>query len=182
MAWHSESGSIFAVDHGPTGMTQEKFRVGNDELNVVASGSNFGWPIEGGAWGGSQYTQPIRVWEESIAPSGLVSLPTGDANRAELVVSSLRGQALRWLTLRRETATWHVVQERILLQGDYGRLRLLAAGQDGSLYIGTSNSDGRGAARTTGDLVLRLVLGSSSQGAASQADVADRLSEPSAPK
>jgi glucose/arabinose dehydrogenase len=158
MAWHSESGSMFAIDHGPTGMPRENYRVGNDELNVVVPGANFGWPDEGGHWGNLAHTQPIRVWGHSIAPSGIVSLPTGDADRAELIVSALGQQSLRWLTLARDAAVWRVKTEREFLRGQYGRLRLLALAPDGSLYVGTSNKDGRGIPRIADDLVLRVVL------------------------
>jgi glucose/arabinose dehydrogenase len=43
-----------------------------------------------------------------------------------------------------------------LLQGTYGRLRDVRQGPDGSLYVLTSNRDGRGAPRSGDDRVLAI--------------------------
>jgi glucose/arabinose dehydrogenase len=158
MALHRESGSVFLLDHGPTGMERERLRVGNDELNVLVPGGNYGWPVEGGSWGRGEHLQPVRVWTESIAPSGLISLPSGDPNRAELIISSLRWQSLRWLTLQRIGGVWQLVRERELLRNVFGRVRLLALSPDGSVLVGTSNRDGRGSPKAEDDLVVRITI------------------------
>ncbi|MDU4892869.1 MAG: PQQ-dependent sugar dehydrogenase, partial [Clostridium sp.] len=44
-----------------------------------------------------------------------------------------------------------------LLKNEYGRLRDVYEGKDGSIYIATSNRDGRGNPNLSDDKILRLV-------------------------
>lgn len=44
-----------------------------------------------------------------------------------------------------------------LLKNKYGRLRDVYEGKDGSIYIATSNRDGRGNPNLSDDKILRLV-------------------------
>ena len=147
LAWHAQ-GTLFALDHGPTGMQAEAGRVGHDELNVITPGANYGWPRVTGR--DSAFVMPLRVWAQAIAPAGLAL--RGD----ELFVTGLRGRQLRRVVVAAAGAGWHVVHEDTLLE-DYGRLRAIAAAPDGSWYVGTSNRDGRGDPQQQDDLLLRLV-------------------------
>ena len=49
--------------------------------------------------------------------------------------------------------------QEVLFRNEYGRLRDVAAGPDGALYVLTSNRDGRGSPRPGDDKVLRLSFG-----------------------
>ena len=50
-----------------------------------------------------------------------------------------------------------VVSHEKLFQDEFGRLRDVATGPDGFLYILTSNQDGRGTPQTNDDRILRIV-------------------------
>jgi glucose/arabinose dehydrogenase len=158
IAWHAETQSAFIIDHGPTGLALEGVRAGNDELNVLRPGANFGWPHVDGYSFDSRFVSPIHIWDEAIAPSGMISLATGDSSSALLLVSALRGQSLRLLALQRTTGQWQVKSERVLLPRTHGRLRLLTTDDAGAIYVGTSNRDGRGAPRAGDDMILRIRL------------------------
>ena len=118
-----------------------------DELNLVEPGANYGWPLCEGGCATDGFVDPVAQWEPtSIAsPSGLAIV--GDY----AYVASLRGQTVWQVPLDGRTAT------RLAL-GDLGRLRTIVAAPDGSLWLSTSNTDGRGDPRADDDRILRLTI------------------------
>jgi glucose/arabinose dehydrogenase len=130
-------GRLYAVEFG-----QNRF----DEVNLLARGSNGGWPqVEGPGDGGGRFLAPITTWETSEAsPSGAAVV--GDT----LYVAALRGQRLWQVPLSDPS------RPRPLYQGQYGRLRAAARAPDGSLWVLTSNRDGRGDPVRADDRILRL--------------------------
>ena len=160
LAWEPVTGTLFAIEHGPTGMEPEGGRSGHDELNVIEPSAHYGWPdaIGRDTAGGSR--PPVRVWSAAIAPAGL-TLYQGSERlwRGNLFVTGLTGVQLRRLVVEQVSAPsrWRVIYDEPLLTGRYGRLRAVAAAPDGSLYVGTSNRDGRGSPGPADDLLLRLV-------------------------
>jgi glucose/arabinose dehydrogenase len=146
--WHPVSGDLWAVEHGQTG---------NDEVNSIRAGLNFGWPrIEGSDMMPNMET-PAAFYNPAIAPSG-ASFYRGQrfpqfANN--LFVATLRGTHLLRLTV--EPGTRRVTAQERLLEGTYGRLRDVVPGPDGNLYFVTNNRDGRGTPMTGDDRVLRIV-------------------------
>jgi glucose/arabinose dehydrogenase len=146
--WHPVSGDLWESEHGNNG---------NDEVNAIRSGLNFGWPrIEGSATLSGMET-PVTFYSPSIAPSG-ASFYRGHrfpqfANN--FFVATLRGEHLLRLTV--DTSTRRVTDQERLLEGTYGRLRDVASGPDGYLYFCTNNRDGRGTPMAGDDRVLRIV-------------------------
>jgi glucose/arabinose dehydrogenase len=51
-----------------------------------------------------------------------------------------------------------VRDHREYLEGEYGRLRTVAQGPDGDLYVLTSNRDGRGDPTSGDDRLLRITV------------------------
>jgi glucose/arabinose dehydrogenase len=135
-----DAGRLYAVEFG-----QNRF----DEVNQVVEGSNGGWPeVEGAGDGGGRFLAPVATWETSEAsPSGAAVV--GDS----LYVAALRGERLWRVPLdgRGGAGT-----PEALLEGGFGRLRAAERAPDGSLWVLTSNRDGRGSPSEADDRVLRL--------------------------
>ena len=146
MDWHPVTGDLWATEHGQTG---------NDEVNVIDSGGNYGWPIIEADQTRPDMVAPVVFYNPAVAPSG-AAFYRGTAIAAfrnQLFVATLRGLALLRLTIdgRRVTA-----QER-LIENRYGRLRDVVSGPDGYLYLCTSNRDGRTTPVAEDDRLLRIV-------------------------
>lgn len=144
--WHPVTGELWETEHGQTH---------NDEINVIDSGANYGWPTIEASQTRPDMVAPIVFFVPAVAPSG-AAFYRGTAIPAfanQLFVATLRGMALLRLTVsgRRVTA-----QER-LLENRYGRLRDVVSGPDGYLYVCTSNRDGRTTPVAEDDRVLRIV-------------------------
>lgn len=145
--WHPVTGDLWASEHG---------NAGNDEINVIQSGGNYGWPrSEGGIVQGGTIG-PVTHYVPAIAPSG-ASFYRGRvfpqfAN--DLFVGALRGTML--LRVRVDSSRRIEFQER-LLEDRFGRIRDVITGPDGYLYFCTSNRDGRATPDTTDDRIVRLV-------------------------
>jgi glucose/arabinose dehydrogenase len=146
--WHPTSGDLWASEHGNSG---------NDEVNSIRAGVNFGWPRIEGAATMTGMEPPVTSYNPSIAPSG-ASLYRGQrfpqfANN--LFVATLRGTHLLRLTV--DTSSRRVTAQERLFEDTYGRLRDVISGPDGYLYFCTNNRDGRGSPMSGDDRVLRIV-------------------------
>lgn len=155
-------GNLIAVEHGPSGFANEDGRRGNDELNIIHPGANYGWPEVTGLVPEADSEAPLIVWDPAIAPAG-VARYAGEMFpewRGDLFVAGLqRGGQLRrlahWRQLPESDST--TIEESLLIDGELGRLRLIRMGTDGYLYLGTSNTDGRGRPREGDDRIFRVV-------------------------
>ena len=161
LAWHPESGHLFAPDHGPSGLPREWFRRGRDELNVILRDANYGWPDAAGDQGGAEYVRPLVEWTPAIAP-GAMAFYTGDAFpwAGSAFVAALRGRQLLRIVLQPAPGTrtgWRATASEPLFTGTVGRIRAVVMGPDGHLYLTTSNRDGRGEPSAGDDHLLRIV-------------------------
>ena len=147
--WPPATGDLWASEHG---------NIGNDEVNLIDAGANFGWPQIQGSQSMAGMRTPVASYSPAIAPSG-ASFHRGQrftrfANN--LFVATLRGTHLLRLTIDPASPRRVAAEER-LLDGTFGRLRDVVTGPDGLLYIATNNRDGRGSPSATDDRILRLV-------------------------
>lgn len=132
------AGRFLATEHGPDR---------GDEINVVTEGSNGGWP---GTTGNG-----LKNYTPTIAPGGCV-VYTADAIpqwKGSMLFTTLKDTDLRRLTF---AADGSVATEEVLYNAAYGRLRDVAVGPDGSVYLATSNKDGRGSAKAGDDRIVRV--------------------------
>ncbi|MET9021123.1 PQQ-dependent sugar dehydrogenase [Actinopolymorpha sp. NPDC004070] len=121
-----------------------------DELNLIRRGGNYGWPQAEGVSQDRRSLDPVAQWPTSEAsPSGLAYAD------GALWMAGLRGHRLWRIPVRDGHRTG---EPQAYLTGTYGRLRTIAVAPDGSLWLSTSNTDGRGAPEPGDDRVLRLRL------------------------
>jgi glucose/arabinose dehydrogenase len=138
LAWHPQTGELYASEHG---------EAGNDEINLIKPGQNYGWPAE--QCEATQFEKPVACFNPAIAPSGIAF---GSSDRLgyenDLVIAALRVQQLRVLDIESGT-------DSTALTG-YGRVRDVVEAADGTLYVLAGNRDGRAIVEPGDDKILRV--------------------------
>ncbi len=140
MTW-DEEGNMYLAELGP-----EK----NDEINLLKPGKNYGWP-EQQCSGYDQFENSIMCYDPSIEPAGILYYSEDKINlEASFVMASLRATNLYQLNFEEGLNS-----QKTILSG-IGRIRDVAQGPDGSLYVITSNTDGKGFPESNDDKLLRI--------------------------
>jgi glucose/arabinose dehydrogenase len=144
IAWDSE-GRMWASEFGQNTW---------DELNIISPGQNYGWPIHEGIADADGYVNPVKQWTTAEAsPSGLAIV------NDSLFLAALRGQRLWAIYPGSES-----VEAVSWFEGTYGRLRDVVPGPNGTLWVLTNNTDGRGSPRQGDDRLLQIQLGGAREG------------------
>lgn len=152
-------GALYVTEHGPGD---------NDEVNRIEAGRNYGWPsvrgyCDGDAGAGERafcaandIVEPLAAWTPTIAPAGLDYYTSTliPGWRGSLLFTALKGAALIRLRLTPDGRS--VLERETLLEGTFGRLRDVLVAPDGSVYLATSNKDGRGTPFPLDDRIIRL--------------------------
>ena len=140
LAIDPRDGSIYSTEHGPRG---------GDELNLIKAGANYGWPVitYGMNYDGTPMVsittkegmeQPLTYWVPSIAVCGL-DFYSGDKFpkwKNDLFAGALAQQEIRRIRLENQK----VVSQEIILK-NIGRVRDVAAGPDGLIYVVLNGPD-----------------------------------------
>ncbi|MDF2427346.1 MAG: PQQ-dependent sugar dehydrogenase [Nitrosopumilus sp.] len=141
MTW-DDDGNMFVAESGP-----EK----NDEINLILSGKNYGWP-EVQCSGSEDFEDAILCFDPSIEPGGILFY-SGDLIDFEssFIMASMRAANLYQLDFEEGLSS-----QKSILSG-IGRVRDVVQGPDGSLYVITSNTDGKGFPDGMDDKLLRIL-------------------------
>ncbi|WP_026403871.1 PQQ-dependent sugar dehydrogenase [Actinomadura rifamycini] len=140
IAWDDRK-RLYATEFG-----QNEF----DEVNLIEKGGNYGWPeVEGEGSPDDEFVDPLVTWTtDEASPSGLAY-----AN-GSLWAAALAGERLWEVPL----ADGGAGEPRARLRGEYGRLRAAVRAPDGTLWVTTSNRDGRGDPADSDDRILTVPL------------------------
>lgn len=136
---------VYAVEHGPQPSH------GDDEINLIVAGGNYGWPcytgygrpwgtISGGCPAASAYRNP--VWSSgagvTLATSGgafMWGSQWADWN-GQFFVSNLKESDIRRFSLNATGTT--MTMQQTLFNNSWGRLRAMVSGPGGQMYVTTS--------------------------------------------
>lgn len=134
LAVHPVTGKVWETEHGP---------MGGDELNLIAPGKNYGWPVVtyGRNYDGAIISDspnkagiesPSLYWKPSIAVCGIdfVRGSLFPRWRNYLLVGALKYEEVRLLDIKGN----RVLHQEIILK-NAGRVRDVACGPDGALYV-----------------------------------------------
>jgi aldose sugar dehydrogenase len=139
LAWHPVTGELYASEHGLEG---------NDEINLINPGSNYGWPIED--CNADKFEKPVVCFNPAIAPAGMTFAASDILGyQNDILLATLKAQHIRLIDLESDN-------ESNILTG-FGRIRDVIEASDGSLYFTTSNKDGRAVPAQNDDKILRII-------------------------
>ena len=143
LAFDKATNTIYENEHGPRG---------GDEINVLVTGKNYGWPK---ITYGLDYTglpisdkvamdgmeQPLLYWVPSIAPSGMTFYDKDLFAdwKGDLLVSALAGEQLRRVKLK----SGKVLNQETFLTELKTRFRNITTAPDGSIWVLTEEPEGK---------------------------------------
>ena len=141
LVYDGENNRLWSIEHGPRG---------GDEINLIKSGANYGWPIisygkeywnpmavgEGTHRKGME--QPVKVYIPSIAPGSLLLYSANALAdwKGNLLSGALKLQHINRIVLSEQG---EVVKEERLLEELNERIRALAQSPQGWLYFSTDS-------------------------------------------
>ena len=152
LAIDPHSNSIYLHEHGPRG---------GDEINKLEGGNNYGWPVTtyGINYSGAlvspfktlpHVTDPIQVWDSTVAPSGLAVVQGNEFPdwQGDLLVGSLVRQQVLHINIE----NGRVVSEQAVFPSISARIRDVRVGKQGAIYVVTDGPDARIYKITRGEL------------------------------
>ncbi|MCU1577822.1 MAG: PQQ-dependent sugar dehydrogenase [Rhodoglobus sp.] len=142
LAWDAD-GQLWAAEFG-----QDTW----DEFNVIHAGANYGWPIVEGIADDPRFVNPVYQWPtDDASPSGLARIGS------TFFMAGLGGERL-WVIQGAVAQPGSAATATAFYANTYGRIRDVVPGPDGTLWVLTNNTDGRGDPRDGDDRILQVSL------------------------
>ncbi len=139
------SDTMYVADHGPGK---------NDEINIIIPGGNYGWPNYECADNDNSAESPILCYDPSIEPGGIIFYDHDRLLGVEqpFIMTSLRASNLYQLDFEQGLAS-----QQSILSGA-GRIRdVVVHPSDGTIYLITSNTDGKGFPNLDDDRLIQIL-------------------------
>jgi glucose/arabinose dehydrogenase len=140
IAWDFNNNTMYATEAGSTG---------NDEINIIKPGENYGWPIEVcGNLEESLFVNAEFCFTPSVYPSGIIISNSSELNYyGKLLVATIKGEHLRSID--------PITKDQSPILTGYGKIKDITEDKNGSLYIITNN---RGFFDDSGsDRILKII-------------------------
>ena len=124
----------------------------NDEINLITAGSNYGWPEVQCFSNNDNFVNPLECFDPGLEPGGIIFY-SGDKLDIDndMILASQKATNL----FKVQISDNDVNLERIL--SGLGRIRDVAQGPDGYVYIITTNTDGKAFPAPDDDKLLRIL-------------------------
>ena len=134
------TGILYSSEHGPNN---------DDEINVIKPAGNYGWPTVMGICdlpqeltfcNDSNVVESIYQWTPTIAPGDLIyyNSPAIPEWQGSLLLSVMKNKRLIRLTLNSTGDS--ITSETSYFVNQWGRLRDICAGPDGTIYLATNGA------------------------------------------
>lgn len=138
ISWDND-GNLWATEHGPSGA-----ETGNDELNKIEIGRNYGWPVIRGKQTKEGMVTPVLESGRgnTCAPADIAYLD------GYLYFTGLRSEALYRISVDNPNNL------ETFFKSEFGRLREVAVGPNNMIYLTTSNHDDRGKPKAGDDKII----------------------------
>ncbi len=149
-------GFLYGSEHGPDT---------DDELNLLESGRNYGWPNVAGFCNlpneitfcnENNVREPLVAWTPTLAVAGIeyYNHPDIPEWQNSILMTSLKASKL--VSLKLSSDGLSIIEQSDYLVNAYGRLRDVCVSPDGRVFIGVSNRDGRGTPRPGDDKIIQI--------------------------
>ncbi len=134
------TGILYSSEHGPNN---------DDEINIIKPAGNYGWPTVMGICNlpqelnfctDSNVVESIYQWTPTIAPGDLIyyNSPAIPEWQGTLLLSVMKNKRLLRLTLNSTGDS--ITSETSYFINQWGRLRDICAGPDGTIYLATNGA------------------------------------------
>lgn len=136
--YFDSNGVLWSAEFGPKG---------GDEINIIKSGKNYGWPLTtyGTEYSGKYLApksypgtiQPVAYWTPSISPSGMTVYEGSKYSKwkGDIFLANLSSRHLRRVRIRNGKVT----EEEVFFKANNWRIRQVNYDSKGDIYFSTDH-------------------------------------------